>query len=719
MSGTLTTSVTARHLRRGGNQGARRTDIQGLRAFAVLVVVLSHARIPGMTGGYIGVDVFFVISGFLITSLLLREIDRTGWISIRGFYERRALRILPAGTVVLVATVLYAAILLPMGRLDTVAMDAIWSAFFLANVRFSLEGTDYFAGTTVSPLQHFWSLAVEEQFYLVWPLVLLGIVALIARRRRRPPVTRLACLAVAVIIAGSMIASGIETALSPTTAYFSTVDRAYELAGGALLAILTAAGTRLPRWYGAPLQAVAGWLGLAALLVMVVAWNEATPIPGLLGGLVVLATAAVLASGIGGLSGPGRLLSLRPMQFFGDISYSLYLWHWPLLTLGLMPGVEPRVRVPVLIVASIAFAALSFRYIEQPFLRGAVRLPRRTGALLLWPVAASLVVVSCVAALGYVGQAAAQEQSAASQWYQEHPAGTSQSEPAARDKPVVAPVDQIRQRITQALSDADAGAPVPPAIDWKAHKRDIFQEVYPCVAWWEASTLKLCPVGDKTSSRTVVIVGDSHAGQWISALDELGKKNRFKLVPIIKPACNVYDVEQRFAPAEITACNEFKTWARRTIAGLKAEAVVVSARGFDGMRVSGPDRDPVWRAGAESGIRALKAIAPKVMVLSDVPSRSSKVDDCLTLRGATLEQCVAEETGVEIDSNALTKAATLAAGAQWVDTSPLVCQDGRCPAVVDQRVVYYDDNHLTVSWGRVVAAGLGQLLGIAPAGQRG
>ncbi|MBO9705217.1 MAG: acyltransferase, partial [Arthrobacter sp.] len=357
MTATLTTSVVARHLRRGGTPGVRRTDIQGLRAFAVLVVVLSHARIPGMTGGYIGVDVFFVISGFLITSLLLREIDRTGRISIRRFYERRALRILPAGTVVLVATVLYAAMLLPMGRLDAVATDAIWSAFFLANVHFALEGTDYFAGTTVSPLQHFWSLAVEEQFYLVWPLVLLGIVALIARRRRRPPITRLACLAVAVIIAGSMIASGIETALSPTTAYFSTVDRAYELAGGALLAILTAAGTRLPRWYAGPPQAVAGWLGLAALLFMVVAWNEATPIPGLLGGLVVLATAAVLASGIGGLSGPCRLLSLRPMQFFGDISYSLYLWHWPLLTLGLLPGLTPHVRVPLLIATAVALAA--------------------------------------------------------------------------------------------------------------------------------------------------------------------------------------------------------------------------------------------------------------------------------------------------------------------------------------------------------------------------
>jgi len=708
-------AVATRRSGRRSPVGHRRTDIQGLRALAVIIVVLSHARVPGAAGGYIGVDVFFVISGFLITSLLLREIDRSGRISIRGFYERRARRILPAATVVLVATVGYAMFVLPTSRVTTIAGDAIWSSFFLANVHFAINGTDYFAATTVSPLQHFWSLAVEEQFYLGWPLLLLGLMLLISRRRRRVPLIRVVLLAVLVIIAGSLIASAVETAISPAAAYFSTVDRAYELAGGALLAILTAAGTRVPRWYNGLVRAIAGWLGLIALVVMTVTWSERTPIPGVLGGLVVLATAAILASGIGGVRGPGRLLSIRPVRFVGDISYSLYLWHWPLLTLGLLPGWDPAVRTTALIAIAIVVAALSYWLVEQPFQKRSIRLPRKTGALLLWPVAVVLVVATSIGAIAHAGQVNAEAQAAAAQWYEHHPASSptpSTSGPAAAaDSPALqAPLDAIRAQLTQALAEADAGAPVPPGIDWDAHKKDIFQDVYPCVAWWEQTSTQICPVGDVAAARTVVLVGDSHAGQWISALDDLGKQQHFKLVPIVKPACNVYDVEQYFSQMPAAACNEFKTWARQEIASLKPESIVVAARGFDGMHATGAERDKLWRTGAESGIRDLVAISPKVYVLSDVPPRSSKAEDCLTQLGVTLAQCIATDDGPEITSNALTREAAEAVGARWVDTSPLICVVERCPLVVGGHVVYYDDNHLTVSWGREVASAMGQLL---------
>jgi len=338
MTGVRTDVPLTRRARRVQPAKQLRTDIQGLRALAVGMVILAHAGIPVAAGGFIGVDVFFVISGFLITSLLLREVQRSSTISIRGFYERRARRILPAGTVVLVVTVLYAALTFSADRVGSIAGDAVWSSVFLANVHYAVDGTDYFAAGDPSPLQHFWSLAVEEQFYLLWPLLVLAIVVVVRRRSRYVPFTRLVTVAVIAIIVGSLVWSMIETAVSPSTAYFSTPARAYELAAGALLATITAAGTRVPAWLTGPLRGMLGWAGFFALVVMMVLWDDRTPIPGTLASLVVLATAAMLVSGIGDVRGAGRMLSVRPVRFIGDISYSLYLWHWPLLTLGLLPG---------------------------------------------------------------------------------------------------------------------------------------------------------------------------------------------------------------------------------------------------------------------------------------------------------------------------------------------------------------------------------------------
>jgi len=398
MTGVQTDAPQTRRARRAQPAKHLRTDIQGLRALAVGMVVLAHAGIPFAAGGFIGVDVFFVISGFLITSLLLREVQRSSTISIRGFYERRARRILPAGTVVLVVTVLYSALTFSADRVGSIAGDAIWSSVFLANVHYAVDGTDYFATGDPSPLQHFWSLAVEEQFYLIWPLLVLAIVVVVRRRAKYVPFTRLVAVAVTAIIIGSLAWSMIETAVSPSTAYFSTPARAYELAGGALVAALTAAGTQVPAWLTGPLRGGLGWAGFAGLIVMMVAWDERTQIPGILAGLVVLATAAVLISGIGDVRGAGRMLSVRPVRFIGDISYSLYLWHWPLLTLGLLSGWGHAARVIVLIAASVVLAALSYRFVELPFQRGRVRMPRRTGHLILWPVAAVTVIAVSVGA---------------------------------------------------------------------------------------------------------------------------------------------------------------------------------------------------------------------------------------------------------------------------------------------------------------------------------
>ena len=218
-----------------------RDDVQGLRAIAVLTVIASHAGVPFLPGGFVGVDVFFVISGFLISQLLFREVEKSGRVSIPGFYARRARRILPAATLVTVATIVASAIWLSAIDLLEVVKDALWAVFFAANIHFAAVGTDYFAAEEPpSPLQHYWSLSVEEQFYLVWPALLLVLV-LVARRRAAALPQRLVFGVLLVVTVASFVWSVVSTSSDPLAAYFSTPARAFELGLGALTALVAPA----------------------------------------------------------------------------------------------------------------------------------------------------------------------------------------------------------------------------------------------------------------------------------------------------------------------------------------------------------------------------------------------------------------------------------------------------------------------------------------------
>src|SRR6187551_545959 len=302
------TGLTSRQVR-------HRADIQGLRAVAVLLVALNHAGIPFLKGGYVGVDVFFVLSGFLITGILLSQAQRAGRVSLTEFYVRRARRILPAAVLTLVATSIAAHQLLNFVRARTVVEDSIWASLFAANIHFAGQGSNYFAqGQPPSPILHFWSLSVEEQFYLVWPTVLSLVLfgALFGRRlrSRRPALGR-----ALIVIAGAGIASLAwsihSTHASPTTAYFSTPARAWELALGAGLALAAMTAHRIP----ARLQVVMGWAGLGAVACAAVLFSDGTAFPGYAALLPAVGAALVIGAGIEREPGRlevGRILSLRP-----------------------------------------------------------------------------------------------------------------------------------------------------------------------------------------------------------------------------------------------------------------------------------------------------------------------------------------------------------------------------------------------------------------------
>ena len=353
-----------------------RPDVQGLRAIAILLALLYHAGIPGFGGGYVGIEVFFVISGFVITGLLLREREGTGGTSLRSFYGRRARRIIPAATLVIIVTVVATYHWLgPLAGHET-ATDGKWAALFLANVHFEATHTNYLVSQAApSPLLNYWSLGVEEQFYIVYPALFLATGWLARKRSFR---VKIAVVLVAVIVA-SYSFSIVLTSENAQSAYFSLLVRSWELALGGLIALSGRYLQRIPRTWAA----VASWVGLAVVLVTAVTLRSDTVYPGALVAIPTLAAGVVIAAGAAAPDwGVERLLRRQPFPFLALISFSLYLWHWPILVIAAQSrGVETLPawdNVGLLFVAGV-LATLTYKFFENP-VRHASFLTRRKWA---------------------------------------------------------------------------------------------------------------------------------------------------------------------------------------------------------------------------------------------------------------------------------------------------------------------------------------------------
>jgi peptidoglycan/LPS O-acetylase OafA/YrhL len=349
-----------------------RPDVEGLRAIAVLFVVLYHAHLPGISGGFVGVDVFFVISGFLITGLLVREHEQRASISIPGFYARRARRILPASTLVVLLTVFATYHWLGFLEGNAVAVDAKWTAVFLANIHLAQIGTSYFGSQAPpSPLQNMWSLGVEEQFYVVWP----GLFLLVAAVGRRLNVRMKLGVLLVMIVTASFVWSILQTSNNSTWAYFSPLTRAWELGVGALVAIAAPLLGRISRKTALAM----GCLGAVGVVGSGFLFNASTPYPGSAAALPVFGTALLIAAGTAAASLPTeRILSTRPFQWFGARSYSLYLWHWPILIIAAEHSFVPLSLWQNLlcVLVAIVAAALSYRFVETPVRRSQFLLKR-------------------------------------------------------------------------------------------------------------------------------------------------------------------------------------------------------------------------------------------------------------------------------------------------------------------------------------------------------
>ena len=692
-----------------------RPDIQGLRAVAVLLVIAHHIAPGLLTGGYLGVDVFFVVSGYLITALLLREADRDGRVSLAGFYARRARRILPAATLVTVVTVLGSLSTLSLLRTQTVLVDALWATGFAANVRLALTGTDYFAqGQPPSPLRHYWSLAVEEQFYLLWPLLLLLLVVLVRRRGGgAAELRRDAGVMLGVVIAGSLAWSVWATYASPTTAYFSTFTRAHELAIGAACALLPRT-LRLP----GTAREVLAVLGLAGIGVTALVYTLETDFPGVAALLPVLATAALVVAGEGAGDRPslvGRVLGSAPLVRVGDWSYSLYLWHWPVIVLvrsNLGPERFGSIVVRLLTLAVVVLLSwATYRFVETPFRTGRPwqRVPR---ALTIYPVSVAAVLVVVVA----------------SQQVMSYRLGEFSDEPAITttdyDREVVGP-DPYVALVRASTLAAEEGRPVPSRlVPGLLDLRSQTAQLGDCD--YRTGTTELCAIGDPDADRAIVVLGDSHARALSPAIEEIGAQEGYRVYVLVYSGCMASDLTQveRSTGRAWEGCESFKDWALRTITDLAPDLVVVST---SAARVQDPATGDIvagspelkryhalLREGWSTLFTELDAVAGEVAVVGNTPKLPRETGVCLSLGHPDLGDC-AFEPGTYAEREARTSfAAARDAGVRAVDAGRWFCSEGLCPSVVGDFITMRDSEHMTPDYARWLAPAVADALGLVP-----
>jgi peptidoglycan/LPS O-acetylase OafA/YrhL len=688
-----------------------RPDIEGLRALAVLAVVLYHAGVPGFGGGFVGVDVFLVISGFLITRHLLAELTTTGRVRLLRFWARRVRRLLPAATVVTVVTVVAGWLVLDPLRARDLVTDALYTAGYAMNWHLAAQGTDYLTATAEpSALQHYWSLAVEEQFYLVWPVLLVAAAAVLRVRRRTPVGTTgratariaarrstlvVACLLV-VVLAVSLLACLQQTGSAQPFAYFGLHTRAWELAAGALVAV---AADRLGH-LGGRTAAVLTWAGAMAVAVAVVGFSDRTVFPGVAALLPVLGSAAVVA---GGCSAPRHgvevILARNPLQVVGALSYGWYLWHWPLLQLvpaAVGHPLDLRHRLLVSLVG-LALAAVSYALLEYPVrrLRWPELRPARGVALgvAMAGATAAVAAVSLVTLPDVVGTGSRQSTTdlAAGD-------GVSASDLVARQVSSSLAITEVPSNLTPSIGSA-AGTLPAPQTDEGCHAS--FADTRPRTD---------CVYGDRSASRTMVLFGDSHALQWFPAVDRIAKDEGYRLVSMTKSSCTPFAVTT-FNEALRRTYSECDTWRRRAVSairGLDPSLVVVSTltgvrdHGLDG---GGAGFNRAWADGAGRTVRDLRAGGSQVAVVDDTTNPGQRVPACLAGSLDDAGACAYYRAGglYPPARRAAQRAAVVEAGAADVDPTPWLCAADRCPVVVGNLLVFRDEQHLSTAYARYLA----------------
>lgn len=635
-----------------------RPDIEGLRAIAILLVLASHAKFPGFAGGFVGVDLFFVISGYLITGLLLAEIRSSGSIDLAGFFARRIRRLLPALLVTIFGTgVVAIAFLTPSEQLDQISA-AMAASLWVSNIYFAFLKMDYFGASASNNLfLHTWSLGVEEQFYLVWPVLML-LFFWLARYLRNSWQRALgyglgACFVFSFVFSYGLLSS------DPGWSFYLMPLRGWQFALGALCVFVHVVNRRngggFGRWFvfvpSARDSLVAGWCGLLLILGSAMMLDGSVPYPGVRALAPSIGAALVLLSGTAGYHhGVARLLSQSHLLWIGRRSYSLYLWHWPVLLLGgslFAPG--QLFSSLLLLVVSFCLAIVTFHFVESP-----VRYSRFLSSRPRWSIWGGLFMM-----LSAVGSSVLWL-GAANSW--------------------LAVPEQERHR--------DARFDLP--------------RIYAmgCDDWFHSSSLNICQFGNKDAQHTVVLLGDSIGAQWFPALSKIYGGADWRLLVMTKSACPFVD-EIVFYPRigrEYVECEIWRGQVAKTITDLKPDLVFIGSAGSYGFT------EAQWTMGTRRLLEELSGVAKRIYLIQPTPIIPFDGPHCLgrqAWRARFLpisNECVVTVEGGGALKSWLTAAANAFDNVSVLDMSPVVCPDQRCAAEQRSSVVFRDDRHLTAQY---------------------
>ncbi|MFK5647717.1 acyltransferase family protein [Ornithinimicrobium sp. LYQ121] len=718
-----------------------RADIEGMRAIAVVGVMLWHAGVPLLPGGFVGVDVFFVVSGFLMTALLLEEARERGRIDLGRFYARRARRLLPAALAALVGTVVITLAVIPRTRWTEIGGDVVASAAYLVNWRLAERSVDYLdLSRAPTPVQHYWSLAVEEQFYIVWPVLLL-LVLLLARGRAKVFRTGSWMVTVGLLLA-SLALSVWWTRTAGPEAYFVTPTRVYELMIGAAVALAARAWADVPR----PLAALVGWVGLAMIAASLVTIDASTPFPGAWALLPTGGTALVILAGFNaGTLGPVLLLRARWMQWVGRISYSLYLWHWPFVAAAASLAQVGRggpASLPVhwgllAVLVSVVPAWLSFRYVEEPVrVHGrtlASRLPpalvtRRTLRLglncslaglllgmtmmLLSPPSTSSdavawrtpKVVDQVRAPVGAGTLVAGGDSAAARGAT---AGRVLGSAAAGHEGLAgAPASDLGSDLgsEETLGEDVEPTPMPDRLTDLAVPLEQVPDDRPvmqpegCFAGLTSTTVGVCEAGDPEGVVTVALLGDSHAGMWVTALDEIGRERGWRVLTVSKSSCPPVDgleVDREDRSPTHGQCMAYQEKVVDRLVEVDPDLVLMSSAAYSDV----PGEEMAQALGRR--IDALSDEGMPTALIRDVPRPPFDVPGCLLEHPDAATECVFDrEEALARAGTGQSELVALRPALPVVDLNDAVCPTEACEPVLGGVVVWRDSNHLSATYVR-------------------